>query len=104
MKRFFHTTLTLLIMIAILSANPSSVLASEGDDEHALEMEVNGYHVTLDSQNDWKKGENTIVVTLMDSMGMPVQSADVEILIAAKSDEHAQAEGEHAESEMEPAH
>ena len=97
MKRFLHITLTLLTMIAIVSANPSSVLASEGDDEHALEMEVNGYHVTLDSQNDWKKGENTIVVTLMDSMGMPVQSADVEILIAAKSDEH-------AEPEMEPAH
>jgi hypothetical protein len=104
MKRFLHITLTLLTMIAIVSANPSSVLASEGDDEHALEMEVNGYHVTLDSQNDWKKGENTIVVTLMDSMGMPVQSADVEILIAAKSDEHAKAESEHAEPEMEPAH
>lgn len=104
MKRFLHITLTLLIMIVIVSANPASVLASEGDDEHALEMEVNGYHVTLDSQNDWKKGENTIVVTLMDSMGMPVQSADVEILIAAKSDEHAKAENEHAEPEMEPAH
>jgi hypothetical protein len=105
MKRFLHITLTLLTMIAIVSANPSSVLASEGDDEHALEMEVNGYHVTLDSQNDWKKGENTIVVTLMDSMGMPVQSADVEILIAAKSDEQAKVEkNEHAEPETEPAH
>ncbi|HMB25585.1 MAG TPA: hypothetical protein VKP08_22245 [Anaerolineales bacterium] len=97
MKRFLHIALILLIMIVILSANPSSALASEGDDEHALEVEVNGYHVTLDSQNDWKKGENTIVVTLMDSMGMPVQNADVEILIAAKSDEL-------AEPETEPAH
>jgi hypothetical protein len=97
MKRFLHITLTLLVVIAIVSANPSSVLASEGDDGNALEMEVNGYHVTLDSQNDWKKGENTIVVTLMDSMGMPVEGADVEILIAAKSDDH-------AEPEMEPAH
>jgi hypothetical protein len=104
MKRFLHITLTLLIMIAIVSATPSSVLASEGDDGNALEMEVNGYHVTLDSQNDWKKGENTIVVTLMDSIGMPVQDADVEILIAAKSDEHAEAEGEHAEPETESAH
>jgi hypothetical protein len=96
MKGFLHITLTLLIMIAIVSATPSSVLASEGDDEHALEMEVNGYHVTLDSQNDWKKGENIIVVTLMDSMGMPVQGADVEILIAAKSAEHAEPETEAA--------
>jgi len=97
MKRFLHITLTLLVLIGIMSASPSSVLASEGDDGDALEMEVHGYHVTLDSQNDWKKGENTIVVTLMDSMGMPVKGADVEILIAAKSDEH-------AEPEMELAH
>jgi len=96
MKRFLQITLTLLTLIAIVSANPSSVLASEGDGGNALEMEVNGYHVTLASQNDWKKGENTIVVTLMDSMGMPVQSAEVEILIAAKSDEHAEEEVEAA--------
>ena len=89
MKRLLHITLTLLIMIALVTVNPSSVLASEGDDGNALEMEVNGIHITLASQNDWKKGENTIVVTLMDSMGMPVKSADVELLIAPKSDEHA---------------
>jgi len=103
MKRFLQITLTLLILITIVSANPSSVLASEGDDGNALEMEVNGYHVTLASQNDWKKGENTIVVTLMDSMGMPVQSAEVEVLIAAKSDEHAEEEVEAAHG-AEPEH
>ena len=97
MKRLLHITLTLLIMIALVTVNPSSVLASEGDDKNALEMEVNGIHITLASQNDWKKGENTIVVTLMDSMGMPVKSADVELLIAPKSDEHAL-------PEMEPVH
>jgi hypothetical protein len=48
---------------------------------------VNGYHVTLSSENDWAKGENTIVVTLADGMGMPLKNADVEILIAPKSDE-----------------
>ena len=95
MKRFLHITLTLLITIAILVANPSSVLASEGDNEHALEMEVNGYHITLDSQSDWEKGENTIVVTLMDSMGMPVRNADVEILIAPSLEEHSEAEAAH---------
>ena len=104
MRRFLHITLTLLIMIGIVSANPSSVLASEGDDENVLEMEVNGYHVTLASQNDWKKGENTLVVTLMDSMGMPVTDADVEILMGPKSEEHADAENVHTEPEAEPAH
>ena len=96
MRRFLHITLTLLILIGIVSANPSSVLASEGDDENVLEMEVNGYHVTLASQNDWKKGENTLVVTLMDSMGMPVTNADVEILMGPKSEEHAELEIESA--------
>lgn len=104
MKRFLHITLTVLITIALASANPSSVLASEGDDENTLEMEVNGYHVTLASQNDWKKGENTIVVTLMDSMGMPVTNAEVEILMGPKSEEHADAENVHTEPEAEPAH
>ena len=63
-------------------------------------MEVNGYHVTLASQNNWKKGENTLVVTLMDSMGMPVTNADVEILMGPKSEEHADAENAHAELEI----
>jgi hypothetical protein len=64
------------------------VRADEGDDGHQLETEVNGYHVTLESENEWAKGENTIVVTLADSMGMPLKNADVEILIAPKAEGH----------------
>jgi len=97
MKRFLHTTLILLFISGILFANPYIVLADEGDDGHQLEMEVKGYHVTLNSENDWTKGKNTIVVTLADGMGMPLKNADVEILIAPKSDGH-------AESEMETTH
>jgi len=88
MKRFLYTTSTLLFIIAILLANPYMVRADEGDGGHQLEAEVNGYHVTLESENEWAKGENTIVVTLADSMGMPLKNADVEILIAPKADGH----------------
>ena len=92
MKRILHTTSILLFILALLFASPHAVLADEGDGGHQLEMEVNGYHVTLASQNDWVKGENTIVVTLTDSMGMPVRNTEVELLIAPKQDEHAVAE------------
>ena len=88
MKRFLYTTSTLLFIIAILLANPYMVRADEGDGGHQLEAEVNGYHVTLESENEWAKGENTIVVTLADSMGMLLKNADVEILIAPKADGH----------------
>jgi hypothetical protein len=101
MRRFLHILLVVLFTVTLVSANPSSVFASAGDDEHALEMEVNGYHVALESQNEWKKGENTIEVTLMDSMGMPVQNAEVEILIAPKSDGHSASENAHG---AEPEH
>ena len=95
MRRFLHILFAVLFTVTLVSANTSSAFASEGDDEHAMEMEVNGFHVTLESQNEWKKGENTIVVTLMDSMGMPVHDADVEVLIAPKADEHTSAETGH---------
>jgi hypothetical protein len=90
MKRFFYRASTLLFLIASLFANPYLVRADEGEGGHQLETEVNGYHITLASQNDWAKGENTIVVTLADDMGMPLKDADVEILIAPRSDEHSE--------------
>lgn len=92
MKRILHTTSILLFILALLFASPHAVLANEEDGGHGLEMEVHGYHITLASQNDWAKGENTIVVTLTDSMGMPVRNTEVELLIAPKLDEHADAE------------
>lgn len=88
MKRLLYASSTLLLIISIVFANPGIVLASEGDGGHGLEVEINGYHVTLSSENDWVKGENIIVVTLEDSMGMPVSNADVNILIAPKVNEH----------------
>lgn len=90
MRRLLQSALALLILVGLFFTAASTAYASEGTDEHAMEMEVNGYHVSLTSQNDWQKGENTIVVTLMDSMGMPVRNADVEILIAPKADGHAE--------------
>jgi len=92
MKQLHYTSWTLFFIFTILFASPYTVLASEGDDGHQLEVDVNGYHVTLASENDWTKGENNIIVTLSDGMGMPLRNADVEILIAPKSDGHAESE------------
>ena len=90
---------SLLFLIAVLVfANPISVLADEGEGGHELEAEVNGYRVTLASQNKWVKGENTIMVTITDEMGMPVSDAEVEMLIAPKADSHAGSDS-HGESE-----
>jgi hypothetical protein len=89
MKRFLHITLVLLLTMVIAFSNSFAVLADGEDGEHGLEMEVNGIHVSLANQNEWKKGENTIVVTLKDSSGLPVNHANVELLIGPKAEEHA---------------
>ena len=95
---------SVLVLIAVLAlANPISVLADEGEGGHGLEMEVNGYHVTLSSEHEWVKGENAIVVTLTDSMGMPVSDTDVEIRIAPKVGAHVEENshgGESSDSSM----
>lgn len=99
MKQLLHILFMLLLALALAFANSSTVLADGGEGEHALEMEVNGIHVTLASQNDWKKGEDTITVTLTDSMGIPVTDAEVEVVIEPNADGHAQAEADHAAME-----
>lgn len=101
MKRFLYAGSILIVVFAILFATPSVVYANEGDGGHALEMEVNGYHITLDSQNEWVKGENTLIVTIADSMGMPLSDADVEILIAPKEDGHGASESDSHGGEQE---
>ena len=111
MKRFPPLITALLFLFAILFAAPATVLASEGSGEHLLEVEVNGYQVALSSQNEWVKGENTIVVTISDEMGMPVRDADVEILITPKADTHEESEssahagsGSDSQAEAESSH
>lgn len=89
MKCLLHTLMILFFVFAAFFAAPNTVLASEGDDSHGLEVEVNGYHVTLASQNEWAKGENIVIVTITDEMGMQVSDAEVEMLIAPKADPHA---------------
>jgi hypothetical protein len=91
MKNYLRKFSLLVLIAVFVFANPVSVLADEGEGGHELEAQVNGYHVTLSSQNEWVKGENTIVVTIMDAMGMTVSNAEVEILIAPKADSHADA-------------
>lgn len=104
MRGLLLIALTLLLALAIAFSNSSAALADGEDGEHGLEMEVNGIHVSLANQNEWKKGENTIVVTLKDSSGLPVKDADVEILIGPMSEEHAPVEDDHGAPEAAPAH
>lgn len=99
MKRFLHITLVLLITIVFASSNSFGVSADGEEGEHALEVEVNGIHVLLASKDEWKRGENTIVVTLKDEAGLPVSDAHVEVFIRPKSAEHAEAEETHGVSE-----
>jgi hypothetical protein len=96
MKRFLYTITTLLFIASILFATPFPVLADEGDGGvHGLEVEVNGYHVTLSNPNEWAKGENTVIVTIADEMGMPLTDTEVELLIAPKASAgHGEAEAD----------
>jgi hypothetical protein len=93
MKRLFHASSIFVLVMIALFATPSSVFANEGEGGSALEMEVDGYHVALSSQNEWAKGENLLVVTITDSMGMPLGDADVEILVTPK-DGHDESDGD----------
>ena len=101
MKRFLYAGTILVFVLAALFASPTSAYANEGDGEGALEMEVNGYHVTIASQNDWAKGENTVIVTITDGMGMPLSDADVEILITPKESGHDSPESDSHGNEQE---
>jgi hypothetical protein len=99
-KRFLHTVTTLLV-VSMLFASPYMVLADEGKDSvHELEVEVNGYHITLGNESEWAKGENTIIVTLADQMGMPVTDTEVQLLIGPTSAGHSESEADvHSEPE-----
>jgi hypothetical protein len=94
MKHYLRTSALLTLIAIVAFASPVSVLADEGEGGHRLEVEVNGYHVTLASQNEWVKGENVVIVTITDEMGMPVSDADVEILIAPNAGLHAESESD----------
>jgi hypothetical protein len=112
MKRHLRKLALLILIAGLALARPVSVQADEGEGEHGLEAEVNGYHLTLSSQSEWVKGENVVVVTITDATGMPVSDAEVEILIAPKqadshgeseSDSHGEAEPDaHTEPEADP--
>ena len=104
LKQLLHIAIVFLVTVVIAFANSAAVLADGEGSEHALEVEVNGIHVSLANQNEWKKGENTIIVTLKDSSGSPVKNANVEMLIGPQAEEHAEAEDSHGAAEPAAAH
>lgn len=105
MKQFVQLLLTFSLALGIASANSSVALADEGPPEGVLEVEVNGYHIALDSQNEWKKGENTVIVSIRDSAGTPVSDAEVKLLIVpGTADEPPASHADHGVSEVAPVH
>lgn len=98
MRQVLYTVTVLLIVFFILLAKPGTVLASEGDGESQMEVEVNGYHVTLSSQDTWAQGKNTVIVTLRDAAGVPLEDAGVELLILPRTEAHSEAASESHDS------
>ena len=83
-----------LFVFFLLFAYPNAASANEGKGGGWQELEVGGYHVTISNQGEWVKGENVVVVTIADGMGMPLRDANVEILLTPQTDGHAGAEME----------
>ena len=105
MKQFVQLLLTFSLALGIAAANSSVALADEGPEEGVLEVEVNGYHIVLDSQNDWKKGQNTVIVSIKDRAGTPISDADVELLIVpTKAEDPSASHAEHGAAEVAPVH
>ena len=94
MNHYLFANLKLFPAVVLLLAFPTNVLASEGDQGGGLEVEVNGYHVTLLSQNGWIKGDDILTVTITDSMGMPVSGAEVGILLTPRENGHDESEAD----------
>jgi hypothetical protein len=78
-KKLNGMNATWLIVIALLLAFPKSVFADGG--EGGIEQEVNGYHVTLIFLEPIKTGENQFHIQIIDSMGMPITNAEVEVSV-----------------------
>jgi hypothetical protein len=92
MKRLHRLGWTMILLSVLVLGYRGSASANTETDGHALEAEVDGYRIALTSENEWAKGDNTILVTLTDGMGMSVNDAEVELLIRPSLDTHGESE------------
>jgi hypothetical protein len=92
MKRLHWLGWSTFLVVVVLLGFRDTASANTESVGHELEAEVHGYHIALTSQNAWAKGDNSIHLALTDSMGMPVNNAEVELLIAPSLDTHGESE------------
>jgi hypothetical protein len=78
MNRMMRRNMAVLLVTAILLITPTMVLA-DGGTENGYVATVNGYQVELVFKEPAMVGENEFHIQIVDSMGMSVQDAEVEV-------------------------
>ncbi len=96
MNRIILRSTAVLLVIAILLITPTMALA-DGGAENGYVATANGYQVELVFKEPAMTGENEFHIQIMDSMGMPVPNAEVEV--SAMPVEGMSAHDENSESE-----
>ena len=97
MKRKFNIPLLLIpLLLIMLLASTSIVMADGSGGGHDQTETVNGYTFTLNLDTPVNVGENLVSLKITDPTGMPVIGAIVEISLEEMSPNH---EGNHAETD-----
>jgi hypothetical protein len=78
MNRMMRRNMAVLLVTAILLITPTMALA-DGGTENGYVATVNGYQVELIFKEPVMVGENEFHIQIVDSMGMSVQDAEVEV-------------------------
>jgi hypothetical protein len=78
MNRMMRRNMAVLLVTAILLITPTMALA-DGGTENGYVATVNGYQVELVFKEPAMVGENEFHIQIVDSMGMSVQDAEVEV-------------------------
>ena len=77
MNRIMRRNTAVLLIIAILLITPTAVFADGGENGNIVT--ANGYQIELVFKEPVTVGENEFHIQIMDSMGMPVTDAEVEV-------------------------
>ncbi len=78
MNRMMRRNMAVLLVTAILLVTPTIALA-DGGAEDGYVVTANGYQVELIFKEPAMTGENEFHIQIVDSMGMPVPNAEVEV-------------------------
>jgi hypothetical protein len=78
MNRMMRRNMAVLLITAILLITPTAALA-DGGAEDGYVATANGYQVELVFREPAIAGENEFHIQIVDSMGMPIPNAEVEV-------------------------